>query len=482
MIYRLLLLLAGVTMLTATFDCRSAKGTTSSQRPNVLFIAVDDLRPELATYGKTWIHSPHIDALARRGSRFSRAYCNVPVCGASRASVLSGLRPRRDRFRDFSTRLDEDAPAALSLPRHLRQQGYETISLGKVYHHADDDLAAWSHTPWRPEEDKTAFLDYQAVANQELYAQNQREGKRTRGLAYEAVAGPDSIYFDGKISYEAVRQLQRLSKGEQPFFLAVGFMKPHLPFNAPQSYWDLYNPNDIPLATNAYRPRQAPPQAMHSFGELRNYAQIPQEGPLMDTALVRKLVHGYAACVSYTDAQIGRVLDELKRLGLDKNTIVVLWGDHGYQLGEHGLWCKHCTFHNALHVPLIIAAPGLPAGQTIAALTEYVDIYPTICALTDTPPPPHLEGRSLLPLLHNPRAEYKEAVFARWQAADAIRTDRYLFTEWYDKQGAVVARMLYDHARDPEENVNVAEDPAYRQVVQDLHRQLARHVQSQPVN
>lgn len=476
---RLLLLLSGALLLAGTLACRSSAGATAARRPNILFIAVDDLRPELATYGRGWIKSPHIDALAARGLRFDRAYCNVPVCGASRASLLSGLRPDRQRFLDFATRLDEDAPGTISLPLQLRRHGYQTISLGKVYHHQDDDLAAWSIPPWRPANALNDGLDYQTAENQDIYRNHRNAGEKTRGLPYERGQGHDSLYFDGKISFEAVRQLRRLAAGDQPFFLAVGFMKPHLPFNAPQPYWDLYDPTALPIPANTTMPAGAPLQASHSFGELRHYHQIPATGPLVDTALVRTLIHGYAACVSYTDAQIGRVLQELKRLQLDKNTIVVLWGDHGYQLGEHGLWCKHCTFHNALHVPLIIDAPGLPDGQATEALTEYVDLYPTLCELTNTPLPPHLAGRSLLPLLRNPQAPHKTAVFARWQSADAIRTDRFLFTEWFDRQGQVVGRMLYDHDRDPQENVNVAEDPAYTTAVQALHEQLRRHLETQ---
>ncbi len=443
-------------------------------RPNVLFIAVDDLRPEFGAYGREGLHAPNLDRLAGEGVVFDRAYVNVPVCGASRASLMTGIRPARTRFRNYDVRVDKDAPGAVTLPQLFRENGYTTIGIGKVLHHNDDAERSWSRPHWHPGSDpatqNVSWRDYVLPENVALDKGNQR------GAPYEAASVPDSAYYDGKIARRAVQELQRLKGEGRPFFLAVGFLKPHLPFNAPQRYWDLYDPAELRLADNPFLPENAPKEAWHSFGELRNYASVPgAPAPVPDT-LALKLVHGYRAALSYMDANLGLVLDELDRLGLAENTIVVLWGDHGWQLGEHGLWCKHSPFNNAVHAPLIVRAPGYAAGRHSAGLVEFVDIYPTLAELAGLTPPGMLAGTSFARRLTDPDAAGKEAVFPRWIDAESIRTDHYLYTEWYGKDGKPAARMLYDHEKDPAENVNVAEDPAYREVVDDLARRLHEHV------
>lgn len=441
-----------------------------SAAPNVLFIAVDDLRPELNCYGRKQIISPNLDRLAAEGSLFERAYCNVPVCGASRASLLTGLRPLPDRFLNFSTYADKDAPDAVSLPQFFRQNGYRTISYGKVFHHRNDKAESWSEPPWHPSMDLasgSSWRDYQIPENVQLDV----DGDEKRGPAYERAAVTDTAYFDGKIAQRAVRKLQEMATQDQPFFMALGFMKPHLPFNAPARYWDLYREEDISLTEVAEMPEQAPRQAHHNFGELRHYHQIPDEGPVSDD-LARQLVHGYYASVSYVDAMIGQVLDELKRLQLEKETIVILWGDHGWSLGDHGLWCKHSTFNVAMQAPLIIKVPGYPGGQRIRALTEFVDIYPSLCELAGLPGPDHLQGDSFVPLLKDPQAPGKEALYCRWIRADAIKTDRYLYTEWFDPENQSVGRMLYDHHADPLETMNIAEEAMHADLVADFSERL----------
>ncbi|MBN1125718.1 MAG: sulfatase [Sedimentisphaerales bacterium] len=431
----------------------SAQEHSSQKKPNVLFIAVDDLRPELACFGRKEVISPNLDRLAAEGVIFSRCYCQVPVCGASRASLLTGVRPKRDRFVGFDTWADKDLPGNLSLPRHFHTHGYTTLSLGKIYHHQTDGAGSWSRPAWRPK-GQGNWRDYQLAASRAIAA-DRAAGK---GPAFEAAEVSDETYFDGKIANQAIAELQRLKGNGASFFLGVGFLKPHLPFNAPKKYWDLYNRRDIDLADNPFAPRGAPRSALHNWGELRAYDGIPAKGPLSEE-MARTLVHGYYACVSYTDAQIGRILDELERLGLKDNTIVVLWGDHGWNLGEHGLWCKHCNFETSLRSPLMIRVPGVKGGSECEALTEFVDIYPSLCELCGLDVPEHTEGLSFVPLLANPTRPWKKAAFSRYYAGDSVRTSRYRYTYWLDKQGNRFEHMLYDHVTDPGENVNVADLP-----------------------
>ena len=434
------------------------------KRPSVLFIAVDDLRPQLGCYGHKQMISPNIDRLASDGVTFLRSYCQVPVCGASRASLLTGVRPTKDRFLGFDTWAEKDLPGALSIAKHFKLNGYHTISNGKVFHHKNDCLDGWSEEPWRP---KGSWLNYLLEENKRLVDQESNQ----RGPAYEAADVADNAYFDGMIADKGISDLCRLKAMDKPFFLALGFLKPHLPFNAPKKYWDMYKREDIDLADNPFRPKGAPDAALHTWGELRAYHGIPAKGPLPDE-LARTLIHGYYACVSYTDAQIGRVLAELDRLGLRDDTVVILWGDHGWNLGEHGLWCKHCNFETSLHSPLIVRGPGMKAGVKTNALTEYLDVYPSLCELCGLPLPGHLQGRSFVPLLSNPNLLWKEAVFSRYIRGDSVKTDRYRYTEWRRKDGKIYARMLYDHSVDLVENVNISELPENKEVVSKLSKML----------
>jgi len=442
----------------------AGKRITGGKKRNVLFIAVDDLRPQLGCYGHKQMLSDNIDGLAADGVIFLRSYCQVPVCGASRASLLTGVRPTRDRFISYNVWAEKDLPGALSLGKHFKNNGYHTISNGKVFHHANDCKDSWSENPWRP---RGPWMNYLLEENKKLV----REGSDGRGPAFESADVPDNAYFDGMIADKAISDLGRLADIDKPFFLALGFFKPHLPFNAPKKYWDLYNREEIDLADNPFRPKGAPDAALHNWGELRSYAGIPGKGPLSDE-LARTLIHGYYACVSYTDAQIGRVLAELERLGLRDNTVVLLWGDHGWNLGEHGLWCKHCNFETSLHSPLIVTAPGIKGGTRTNALTEYLDIYPSLCQLCDLSLPAHLQGKSFVPLMKEPNRPWKKAVFSRYYNGDSVKTDRYRYTEWRKKDGQVYARMLYDHSVDLVENVNISERPENKELVEKLSEML----------
>jgi iduronate 2-sulfatase len=441
-----------------------------ASKPNVLFIAVDDLRPQLGCYGHQQMISPNIDRLAAGGVVFNRSYCQSPVCGASRASLLSGIRATRDRaFKGYLHHADRDWGAPLSLPKHFRSNGYYTISNGKVYHHRDDGAGSWSERAWRPQ-GEWGGRGY--LLEENLAIAKASDGGL--GPAYECADVGDSDYADGKTADKAISDLRRLKPMDQPFFLAVGFLKPHLPFNAPKKYWDLYDPDKIELADNPFRPKDAPDEAIHNWGELRAYYDIPKQGPLSDE-MARKLIHGYYACTSYTDAQVGRVLSELDRLGLADDTIVVLWGDHGWNLGEHTLWCKHCHFQTSLRAPLIVRIPGLKGGVQTNGLTEFVDIYPSLCELAGLPIPKHTEGRSFVPLVKEPNRAWKEAVYSRFHSGDSVRTDQYCYTEWTGGDGKTVACMLYDEKLDPDENTNISERPENAPLVKELSEKLHRY-------
>ena len=446
-----------------------------SQKPNVLFIAVDDLRTELGCYGQRSIISPNIDKLAEEGLLFTRAYCNIPVCGASRSSLMSGIRPNRTRFTNARSRVERDVPGTTTLPMHFKNNGYTTISIGKLFDYDYDTPGSWDEIRGYPQGDWKGR--WQAYVTEESVAQleGDLESGRFMGPSFEAADGPDHTYIDGLIAEEALFKLKELSQKSEPFFLGVGFLKPHLPFNAPRKYWDLYDFDEIELPENMHQPEDAPDASMHNFGELRSYVDVPSEGA-MDEEFMRKLIHGYYACVSYSDAQVGKLLDKLKELGLEDNTIVVLWGDHGWHLGEHNLWCKHCNFEKVLHVPLILKIPGR-SNKSSDALVELIDVYPSLCEAAGLPLPFHLQGKSFVPLMENPEQPWKSEVYSRWTGGETVITKEYIYTEWHDEEtGNTTARMLYDLVNDPEENINISERKENRNLVRELSEKLKNHM------
>ncbi len=434
-------------------DVRSA----SAERPNVLFIAVDDLRPQLNCYGRQQMISPNIDALAGRGVLFERAYCMVPTCGASRAALMTSIRPARNRFVTHLAWAEKEAAHAIPLHKHFQANGYTTISLGKVFHHTEDHGDGWSEPAWR-----SGKPNYQDAAGQKAaQAENKRKWPskaKHNSAPFEAYDAADDQYPDGDCANRAIGYLEKFAAApDQPFFMAVGFLKPHLPFNAPQKYWDMYNADSIPMPDNYFPPKDAPAGAVHNSGELRAYAGIDPKAPV-DEATARRMIHGYYACVSFTDAQIGRLMQSLDSLGLSDNTIVVLWGDHGWQLGEHGMWNKHSCFETSMHAPLIVAAPNrdqVKPGTRVAALTEFIDIYPSLCELTGLEIPGHVQGSSFVAQMIDPSLPGKGYAVGRFMAGDTIRYDTLRYSEYANAKEEVTGTMLYDHRSDPAENRNI---------------------------
>lgn len=495
MIRRALGIGLGVASFAAALACGVAPAfgeePAKKGRPNVLFIAVDDLRPEFGAYGKPYVKSPNIDRLAARGVTFDRAYCQQAVCSPSRSSLLTGMRPDSTRVYDLVTHFRAALPDAVTLPQFFKENGYFVRGMGKLYHPGYEDPKSWS-VPW--ENDKAAV--YGSKENQEIRRASRDAAKAAgktdsaanssaRGPAYESADVPDDTFIDGKIAVKAVKALQEQAARSKtddarPFFLGVGFIRPHLPFVAPRKYWDLYDPSTIALAPNPSRQEGAPEYAVLDSGELRNYHGIPKQGPIPDE-VARTLKHGYYAAISYMDAQVGKVLDELDRLGLRENTIVVFWGDHGWKLGEHVAWCKHSNVELDTRVPLIVAAPGVaPAGVHSNGIVEFVDVYPTLADLAGLTPPKELEGVSFAPLLRSPDRAWKPAAFSQYPRGPqklmgyTLHTDRYRLTQWVARSNhdKVEAVELYDLQADPQENHNIAGDPAQAATVALLTEQL----------
>lgn len=451
----------------------------TAERSNVLFIAVDDLRPELNCYGRTEIKSPNIDAIAAKGTLFERTYCQVAVCGASRASLMTGLRPQTTRCWNYKTPMREKNPDALSMPQHFKAQGYTTLSIGKIYHAYNDDFPqGWSEKPLRGL--GPAYASPAGMAASTKARRIQREtGVRTNGPASENGGDvSDDAYNDGMVTKTAVERMKKLASSNAPFFLAVGFNKPHLPFNAPKKYWDLYDRPKIKVPSRS-KAINGLPYDGSSWGELKNYSDIPKKAKRLDDAKTRELIHGYRASVSYVDAQIGRLIKGLEENGLAKNTIIVLWGDHGYYLGDYGEWCKHTTYEVAAKVPLVIVAPGQKKGQRTKALAELVDLFPTLCDLTGIPIPQNLHGLSLKPVLANPSAPWREGAFSQYFKAKpgvgkvlgtSLRTDRYRYTEWRknDHTGKLEDITLIDFQGNPHKNI--AADPAHTGLIKKLSK------------
>lgn len=490
--------------------------------PNILFIAVDDLRPDIGAYGNKLVKTPNIDRLAAMGTVFNRNYCQQAVCGPTRASIMTGMRPDYTKVWDLNTQMRDMNPNILTLPQYLSQNGYLTTGAGKIYHPTSAinkiDPLSWN-TPYieaKPADyalGKPATGGYVKLENKALFVQKKNQPKeednqgstKKIGPAVEAMDVPDHAYEDGVLALKVKDELIKQSASDKPFFIAVGFHKPHLPFIAPQKYWDLYDREKLPLAAFQEHAENSPELAYHVSGELRNYPDIPPHVQhigagnhiRLTTEKQRELLHGYYAAISYTDAQVGILLNALDSLGTLDNTIIVLWGDHGWHLGDHDMWNKHSNFEQATRAPLLIAAPGYKSGKT-SAVTEHLDIFPTICELAGLTVPAHLQGKSLKPLMGDKKSAVKafavsqyprslpkpEMTAAGYKKAKmmgySLRNDRYRLTVWmndfttaqpYDEK-KLYATELYDYRKDPLEKKNVAGDLSYVVIRKELMEEM----------
>ncbi len=485
--------------------------------PNVLLVIFDDLRPELGCYGNEIIKTPGLDAFAEEGLTFMNAYCQAAVCAPSRASFMTGLRPDSNMVWHLGDEFRKLLPDVVTIPQYFHSNGYYTVSIGKIFHNHMPDSVSFDEPDLRPAQYRTPeMVDrdaesfyYDEGLNEELAEVREKRlaanpnayaGGWAYGRAVECSDAPDDAFYDGAQTDLAIETLERLKKSDQPFFMAMGYFRPHLPFVAPKKYWDLYNRDSIPPAPNPFIPVNSPIMAMNSMYELTGcydmeYVKHPSVFHLSeDTAKLLK--HGYYASVSYVDACFSRLMESLKDLGLDDNTIVVVLGDHGWKLGEHGSWCKQTNYEIDTRVPLIIRSPGKAANKKTAGLTELVDIYPTLCDLAGLKVPGYLQGESLVPLLDNPDKPFKEFVYSQFHRVPkvspdgqrymgySVRSGRYRYVEWYHwnfktkKATEYEARELYDHQDDPEENYNVSEDPAYAEVIAGLSDNIMAHYKS----
>jgi arylsulfatase A-like enzyme len=469
----------------AVLACSAVAAEAPKRKPNVIFIVADDLKPLLGCYGASWIKSPNIDRLASRGTLFTASYCQVSFCAPSRMSVLTGMRPDSTRV-FFNPAQPKDMlrtrfPDLVTLPQQFKNHGYITHPLHKVFDgrtvDAGHDRASWSvpYGPWEmaPGE-KPAPGGYQDPATKARLAEAAKQGRTVSGPATEGCDIVDHAYHDGGVAFTAAKRIREFSGKPQPFFLAVGFVKPHLPFIAPKKYWDLYDRASLPLAPVREMPHGSPHDlAFYSnSGELRAYSGIPRTGPIPEP-IQRELIHGYAACVSYIDAQVGLLMNTLEEEGIADNTLVCLWGDHGWHLGEHGHWGKVTNYEDATRAPLIIAAPHRTQTPRVTALVEFVDIYPTLCELADLPVPESVEGKSLVPLICGGNAPLHEAAISQMSPRPAkdgvmgwtLRAPRYRYIEWRRADlsidppritDQVESVELYDYQADPLERENLA--------------------------
>lgn len=490
-------------LLVALIGAAGCAPAARETRPNVLFIAVDDLRPELGAYGNSIVKTPNIDRLAASGVTFMRAYVQQAVCNPSRASLLTGLRPDSLRVWDLQTEMRTQLPDVVTIPQWFAQHGYVTTAIGKIEHNIFPDTLSWTlpkmYVDGFPFDPDAVYLGEEGLVMQAnrmagILASDRPYRNRDvfgeyylKAQATEAPDVPDDAYYDGAQTTAALTKIAELAGGDVPFFFGVGYYRPHLPFNAPKRYWDLYDEVDIKLATNPYVPDQAPIMAINTMRELRGYTDFseighPSDGPLPE-ADARRLKHGYYASVSYVDAQVGRLLDGLDSLGIADNTIVVLWGDHGWKLGEHASWAKMSNFEIDTRAPLILRAPGRGTpGTKLDQLTEFVDVFPTLADLAGLPVPAWLQGSSAAPLLDAPDRPWKKAAFSQflregiWIAPDgqpymgySVRNERFRYTAWMHwETREFVAWELYDHETDPDENVNIADRPEFTETRAEL--------------
>ncbi|MCX6171524.1 MAG: sulfatase [Flavobacterium sp.] len=511
-------------------------------RPNVLFIAVDDLKPLLGCYGNTLVKTPNIDRLAKMGTVFLNNYCQQAVCGPTRASLLTGMRPDVTKIRDLHTKMRDMNPNIVTLPEYFISQGYATSGVGKIFHPScvdkKYDPQSWT-IPFLVAKDSDYFngppvqKHYQSpelkalqakaeVANTDVDGKGKKKGKKedddeedARGPAFESLDLPDNAYDDGVSALIAEKQIIKLTKANKPFFMAVGFRKPHLPFVSPKKYWDLYKREDMPIAEFQEHAANSKDFPYQNSGEVSSYSGVKEYAKYTDKGVnkfglaiekQKELVHAYYAAVSYTDAQVGVLLNTLEKLGTLNNTIIVLWGDHGWHLGDHDMWGKHTNYEQATKAPLIIAAPGIKPGQS-KSMTEFVDVFPTLCELAGGKVPTYLDGKSLVPVMKNNKVSVKEYAMSQYprkmDKADinkvvdgkgklmgySMRTEQYRYTVWLKNftsdqvysADKVYTKELYDYVKDPLEKVNVSDDSKYAAIAADLDKKMVAYFKSKEV-
>ena len=465
--------------------------TSGTDKPNVLLLLVDDLKPTLGCYGDEVAVSPNIDRLAEMGMRFDLAYCNQSVCMASRYNLMLGSRSSSTGFYSFGTQFREVYPNAVTMPQHFRKSGYVAHSMGKVFHigHGNtNDDESWSvpHLKDKVIEYVLPESTHRELTREEALFTNEFSRpirSLPRGAAWENADVLDEAYADGRIATHAVDRLRELSANpNQPFFLAVGFVRPHLPFSAPRKYWEMYDRDQLPMPEFEEAPEGAPAFAVKRGGEITAFKPVPVDTVIFEDDLKRDLIHGYYASVSYMDAQLGRVLDEVEALGLDENTIIVLWGDHGWHLGDHGSWTKHSNHEQANRIPIVLYAPGVTKGGTSSKqLAETVDIYTTLASLAGLPKPngpQPIDGIDLTPVLKRPSKRIREYAYhaynKRSHLGRAIRTERYRLVEWipHDSSENETVYELYDYKEDPLETKNLAKSKP--DVLKDMLELLAQ--------
>ncbi len=493
--------------------CKQA--TTESKPPNVIFISIDDLRPALGVYDDPIAITPHIDQIASEGTTFRQAFCQSAVCAPSRASLMTGVRPDSTRVWHLGDKFREINNDAVTMPQYFSEHGYHTINLGKIFHNYMPDSISWDEPDLRPskylKEDwlgrdgETFYIDPAVHKSQvrkrdsllKLRPVRYADGWNT-GPAWEAADVHDSMYYDGTQNELAKKALTRLAKGDKPFYMGLGFFRPHLPFTAPKKYWDLYDPNQIPMATNPNIPEGAPLLTMNSMYELRHYDGFghighPTSDYRMSEDTIRILRHGYYASISYVDKLVGDLITHLKDLDIYHNSIIVIWGDHGWKLGDHNSWGKMTNYNIDLQVPVIIRAPKQRnRGAHTYALTELVDLFPTICELAGIEIPTYMQGLSMAPLMDKPDRDWKTAAFSQFHRRPKVSADgqRYMgysintkthhYIEWYDwdheegLRGNLRETELYDRIHDPHETVNISFDENHIPVMNELSQKLAR--------
>lgn len=501
-------------LFLADFQQSETKIQDPPIKPNILLISIDDLRPELGCYGNNEAKTPHIDALAEHAMTMLNTHCQAAVCAPSRASTMLGYRPDSTRVWHLGDEFRKIDPDAVTMPQYFHKTGYYTVNIGKIFHNFMPDSISWDEPDLRPypyntephrnRDGETYWYTKESKAIQEaarnkllkkvdspheLYADGWNHGP-----AIEVADLPDSIYYDDKQTTLALETLKRIKDKTRPFFMGLGYYRPHLPFVVPKKYWDLYPKGSVSPPPNPKLPKNVPVMSSSSNYELRAYhtqhkINRPEDAPL-PKQYVDSLRRGYYASVSFIDAQVGRIIEGLKEMGIYKNTIIVLWGDHGWKLGDHNGWGKQTNFRIDTHTPLIIKTANQKTGKRIKALSELVDIFPTICDLAGVEKAEYFQGTSLKTLFKNPNHPWKDAVFSQFRRRArmsrdgheymgySMQTKRYHYVEWYTwdnstkTRGDFAAAELYDHEVDFYETKNIAQNPDNTVLVRELSKKL----------